>query len=200
MATTENNLKEAFAGESQANRKYLAFAAKASRRVSVMWPACFAPRPRLRRSIAHGHLAALDATAQRRRICAQPSTARLTSTRRCTHRCSSKPKQTITGPSACLAMRSRRRQSMPPLQIGPGSRPARQDLTETSFYLCPFAAHRARQSARRLPNLQDQGENSSRSDVKVRALVLLPDQVLGIDEEGKRQRGEHASKRERASN
>jgi len=29
MATTEGNLKEAFAGESQANRKYLAFARKA---------------------------------------------------------------------------------------------------------------------------------------------------------------------------
>lgn len=29
MATTEENLKEAFAGESQANRKYLAFAQKA---------------------------------------------------------------------------------------------------------------------------------------------------------------------------
>jgi rubrerythrin len=29
MATTEDNLKEAFAGESQANRKYLAFAKKA---------------------------------------------------------------------------------------------------------------------------------------------------------------------------
>ena len=29
MATTEENLKEAFAGESQANRKYLAFARKA---------------------------------------------------------------------------------------------------------------------------------------------------------------------------
>src|SRR5512136_2133672 len=29
MATTESNLKEAFAGESQANRKYLAFARKA---------------------------------------------------------------------------------------------------------------------------------------------------------------------------
>jgi rubrerythrin len=29
MAATENNLKEAFAGESQANRKYLAFARKA---------------------------------------------------------------------------------------------------------------------------------------------------------------------------
>ena len=29
MATTENNLKQAFAGESQASRKYLAFAKKA---------------------------------------------------------------------------------------------------------------------------------------------------------------------------
>ena len=31
MATTEENLREAFAGESQANRKYLAFAKKAER-------------------------------------------------------------------------------------------------------------------------------------------------------------------------
>ena len=31
MATTEDNLKEAFAGESQANRKYLAFAKKAEK-------------------------------------------------------------------------------------------------------------------------------------------------------------------------
>jgi rubrerythrin len=31
MTTTETNLKEAFAGESQANRKYLAFAEKAER-------------------------------------------------------------------------------------------------------------------------------------------------------------------------
>jgi len=31
MATTEENLKEAFAGESQANRKYLAFAKKAEK-------------------------------------------------------------------------------------------------------------------------------------------------------------------------
>lgn len=31
MATTEENLKEAFAGESQANRKYLAFAQKAEK-------------------------------------------------------------------------------------------------------------------------------------------------------------------------
>ena len=31
MSKTENNLQEAFAGESQANRKYLAFAKKAER-------------------------------------------------------------------------------------------------------------------------------------------------------------------------
>ena len=31
MATTENNLKDAFAGESQANRKYLAFAKQAEK-------------------------------------------------------------------------------------------------------------------------------------------------------------------------
>ena len=59
MATTEDHLKEAFAGESQANRKYLAWAKKAEQDG-------FANIGRLFRTIAeaetihaHGHLAAL---------------------------------------------------------------------------------------------------------------------------------------------
>ena len=59
MATTEDHLKEAFAGESQANRKYLAWAKKAEQDG-------FANIARLFRTIAeaetihaHGHLAAL---------------------------------------------------------------------------------------------------------------------------------------------
>ena len=52
MATTESNLKEAFAGESQANRKYLTWRLprKPNRRVSPMWRACSAPRRKRRRS------------------------------------------------------------------------------------------------------------------------------------------------------
>ncbi len=59
MARTEDHLKEAFAGESQANRKYLAWAKKAEQEG-------FANIGRLFRTIAeaetihaHGHLAAL---------------------------------------------------------------------------------------------------------------------------------------------
>ena len=36
-------LKEAFAGESQANRRYLAFAKKPMPKVFLKWPGCFEP-------------------------------------------------------------------------------------------------------------------------------------------------------------
>jgi len=48
VSNTEQSLKEAFAGESQANRKYLAFARKADRMGSREWPNSseLLPRPR----------------------------------------------------------------------------------------------------------------------------------------------------------
>ncbi len=46
MATTKDNLTEAFAGESQANQKYRAFAQKAEQDGFPMSLGCFAPRPR----------------------------------------------------------------------------------------------------------------------------------------------------------
>jgi rubrerythrin len=45
MSKTEKNLKEAFAGESQANRKYLAFA-KPTKKVFRRLPNCFV-QPRM---------------------------------------------------------------------------------------------------------------------------------------------------------
>jgi len=51
---TEQHLKDAFAGESQANRRYLYFAAKAELKATMMWPPCSAPLPR-RDCHAHGH-------------------------------------------------------------------------------------------------------------------------------------------------
>ena len=37
---TDQNLKEAFAGESQANRKYLAFAKRRTKKDTRPWPNC----------------------------------------------------------------------------------------------------------------------------------------------------------------
>jgi rubrerythrin len=50
MSKTEQNLKDAFAGESQANRKYLAFGEKAKREgYPQVAKNFFEPRPKLRR-------------------------------------------------------------------------------------------------------------------------------------------------------
>ena len=48
MSKSEEFLKEAFAGESQANRKYLAFAAKADHEGTLRSPDCFERQPRQR--------------------------------------------------------------------------------------------------------------------------------------------------------
>lgn len=60
MATTENNLKEAFAGESQANRKYLAFAKKAEQEGFCNVARLFRTAAEAETIHAHGHLAAMD--------------------------------------------------------------------------------------------------------------------------------------------
>jgi rubrerythrin len=59
MATTEENLKEAFAGESQANRKYLAFAEKAERDGLPNIARLFRTTAEAETIHAHGHLRAL---------------------------------------------------------------------------------------------------------------------------------------------
>ena len=60
MASTESNLKEAFAGESQANRKYLAFAKKAEQEGFVNVARLFRTAAEAETIHALGHLAALD--------------------------------------------------------------------------------------------------------------------------------------------
>ncbi len=59
MANTENNLKEAFAGESQANRKYLAFARKAEQEGFAHVARLFRTAAEAETIHAHGHLNAL---------------------------------------------------------------------------------------------------------------------------------------------
>jgi rubrerythrin len=60
MATTETNLKEAFAGESQANRKYMAFAKKAEQEGFSNVARLFRTAAEAEAIHASGHLSALD--------------------------------------------------------------------------------------------------------------------------------------------
>jgi len=57
--TTEKNLKEAFAGESQANRKYLAFAKKAEEEGFENVARLFRTGAEAETIHAHGHLKAM---------------------------------------------------------------------------------------------------------------------------------------------
>ena len=60
MASTLDNLKEAFAGESQANRKYLAFAKKAEKEGLANVAKLFRATAEAETIHAHGHLEAMD--------------------------------------------------------------------------------------------------------------------------------------------
>ena len=60
MSETKNNLKEAFAGESQANRKYLAFAKKADRDGFTKIAMLFRAAAEAETVHAHAHLGALN--------------------------------------------------------------------------------------------------------------------------------------------
>ncbi len=60
MATTKDNLKEAFAGESQANRKYLAFAKKAEQEGFKNVSRLFRTAAEAETIHAHGHLRAME--------------------------------------------------------------------------------------------------------------------------------------------
>ena len=59
MATTDQNLKDAFAGESQANRKYLAFAKQAEQDGFPNIARLFRTAAEAETIHAHGHLAAM---------------------------------------------------------------------------------------------------------------------------------------------
>lgn len=60
MATTQDNLKEAFAGESQANQKYLAFAKKAEKDGFPNIARLFRTTAAAEQLHAEGHLRAMD--------------------------------------------------------------------------------------------------------------------------------------------
>ena len=63
MADTMRNLKDAFAGESQANRKYLAFARKAEQEGFANVARLFRTAAEAETIHAHGHLEAMGGVA-----------------------------------------------------------------------------------------------------------------------------------------
>jgi len=67
MSKTEENLKEAFAGESQANRKYLAFAKKAQKEGYPQVAKLFRAAAEAETVHAHAHLQALGAVENTRK-------------------------------------------------------------------------------------------------------------------------------------
>jgi len=86
MSKTEKNLKEAFAGESQANRKYPRLCEKAELEGFKQAAKLFRAAAEAETVHAHAHLRELKGIKSRRRISRRPSPASLTSSRRCTRR------------------------------------------------------------------------------------------------------------------
>jgi len=81
---TEENLKTAFAGESQANRKYLAFAKKAAEEGYSQVAKLFRAAAEAETVHAHNHLKVLKEFDRQRRISRRRSVVRPTNSRSCT--------------------------------------------------------------------------------------------------------------------
>jgi rubrerythrin len=142
MASTESNLKEAFAGESQANRKYLAFAKKAEQEGFANVARLFRTAAEAETIHALGHFAALGGvgpTVENLRAAVAGETYEYTE---------------MYPPMVKVAeSEGHRAQRMFSLAAKAEAVHARlyalalaaveqgKDLTETSFYLCPVCGH-----------------------------------------------------------
>lgn len=104
MATTGENLKEAFAGESQANRKYLAFARKAEQEGFSNVARLFRTTAEAETIHALAHLAAMDGVGSTADNLRAAVGGRLTNIPRCIPRCFRRQSPMITAPSACSGM------------------------------------------------------------------------------------------------
>ncbi len=142
MATTETNLKEAFAGESQANRKYLAFAKKAELEGFTNVARLFRTAAEAETIHALGHLNALDAvktTAENLKAAVEGETYEyqdmyppmLTQAQTENH----KGKRMIGFAVKAEAVHA----NLSKLALEAVSQG--KDLSETNFYLCPVCGH-----------------------------------------------------------
>lgn len=142
MFTTEHNLKEAFAGESQANRKYLAFAIKAEQEGFANIARLFRTAAEAETIHALGHLQAMDGigtTAENLRAAVAgetyehsemyPPMLQLAETE------GHKAKRMFRLAAQAEAVHARLyRMALDAVAQG-------KDLSETSFYLCPVCGH-----------------------------------------------------------
>jgi rubrerythrin len=142
MTTTENDLKEAFAGESQANRKYLAFAKKAEQEGFSNVARLFRTAAEAETIHALGHLNALDAvrsTAENLRAAVAGETYEYTemyppmldAALKENHKA-----KRMFGYAAKAEAIHARLYELALAAVAQG-----KDLEETQFYLCPVCGH-----------------------------------------------------------
>jgi rubrerythrin len=142
MNNTINNLKEAFAGESQASQKYLAFAKKAEKEGFRNVATLFRTAAQAERIHAEGHLGALDgigSTAQNLAVAIEGETYEYTKMyppmRKQAEAEGHKAKRMFDYAAKAEAVHARLYQrALEAVQKG-------QDLSEAKIYLCPVCGH-----------------------------------------------------------
>jgi rubrerythrin len=142
MTTTESNLKEAFAGESQANRKYTAFAKRAEQEGFANVARLFRTAAEAEAIHAKGHLSAMDgikSTADNLRAAIEGETYEFTNmyppmveqAQKDNHRA----KHMFGFATKAEAVHAELyKKALEAVAQG-------KDLTETKFYLCPVCGH-----------------------------------------------------------
>ena len=142
MATTMDNLKEAFAGESQANRKYLAFARKAEQDGFPNVARLFRTAAEAETIHAHGHLDAMGgigSTADNLRAAVAGETHEfkemyppmLSQAEADKHKARRMFGYAVQAEEVHARLYS---QALEAVQAG-------KDLTQTALYLCPVCGH-----------------------------------------------------------
>ena len=142
MASTESNLKDAFAGESQANRKYLAFAKKAEQEGFANVARLFRTAAEAETIHAHGHLAAMGgvkSTAENLKAAIEGETYEYTQMYppmlQLAEKDNHQAKRMFGLAAKAEAVHAKLYQlALEAVQQG-------KDLTQTGFYLCPVCGH-----------------------------------------------------------
>jgi rubrerythrin len=142
MTTTEENLAEAFAGESQANRKYLAFAAQAEKEGLPNIARLFRTTAEAETIHANGHLAALGGigdTVKNLQAAVEGETWEYTEMyppmlAKAEEEGHSARRMFAYAVEAEEVHANLYKQALAAASKG-------QDLTETEFYLCPICGH-----------------------------------------------------------
>jgi rubrerythrin len=142
VKTTQDNLKQAFAGESQANRKYLAFAKKAEQEGFANVARLFRTAAEAETIHAHGHLAALGgvgSTAENLRAAVDGETYEFTEMyppMLAQAEAEGHKARRMFGLAAKAEAVHAKLYSLALAAVAEG-----KDLQESSFYLCPVCGH-----------------------------------------------------------